>query len=165
LVPIGHGEVDNFPDLPYLKWSFEFQTHAAGKERNNQETFLEATQHLFSFLMKYQAGKSTQTYARTHKEWAEIKDEIVRLLSIPTTKDKRIEAWKSSIAQGNFCSVTEIDRNIDYSKSAWLPQSLSDMDFSKTSLESCPIINFYKSATRYREFIYKVLLPECGLCV
>lgn len=165
LVPVGHGEVDNYPDLPYLNWSFEFKTHATREERNNREIFLEAVQQLFTFLKKYQENKNVISDENCQKQWSDIQPEIIRLLSIPTTKDKRIKAWQTSIAHGIFCTVTELDTVITYSKNAWLPKSLNDMDFSKVSLESCPIIKFYKAATRYRKYIHEVLLPECGLCV
>jgi hypothetical protein len=165
LIPVGHGAVDNFPDLPYLNWSFEFQTHAQVDIRNNQKIFLEAAEQLFIFFKNYQTNKNMTNELNSQKLWEEIQPEIIRLISISTTKENRIKAWKLSIAHGKFSTISALDGIIGYSKNAWLPESLNDIDFSQTSLESCHTIIFYKAATRYREYVYKVLLPQCGLCV
>jgi len=100
-VALGHAAVVSLPDLPFAKWSYR---DYRGKEvkRDNQITFLEATDHLMTFFAKaLQAlNQSNQSKVLSKKDRKTIGNNFTKFVSEDETE--RNKQWLQSIQKGDF---------------------------------------------------------------
>ncbi len=47
---IGHAEALDYPDIPYLRWRFEYAHKDGAVDRHNQKIFMEAAERCYSYL-------------------------------------------------------------------------------------------------------------------
>lgn len=164
IIPVGHGAVATYPDRPYLRWKFEYETgdpayrrgrHDPGDtDRDNVVHFLDGCKGLYDFFNDFaQLNPDIQDFIGP-RAWDRIVTHVETILRKEGTKDERIRTWKEAIASGLFCHVRPTDQQIKY-----------DQRLLKVlKAENQPhAIRFYKAAWRHRNHILYELLPEIGL--
>ena len=71
---LGHGAVAVLPDLPYLKWSFEYEQSSETSERDNLESYLEACEKLHNMFQRFLSLSTAMTTAQAVLISAELRD-------------------------------------------------------------------------------------------
>ena len=166
-IPVGHGAVATFPDRPYLKWQFDYESHHDAPEeyttRNNAEVFLNGCQNLYEFFQKFGEACPPAQDPAGPKAWNQMTDTVLELLSTAEPCDERILAWKRKMTAGTLFNPVSQDANIKYSPDNWQPQTLKntrDVDQQMTGTDAC---KFIRAAWRHRTYVLHELLPDIGL--
>jgi hypothetical protein len=161
MVPIGHGAVAACPDLPYLRWRFEYEERESipGEiQRDNPVDFLAGCEGLFRFLRGFSKRNSHIRDPKGPRDWHDISRHVQRLLGIEASTEDRCQAWKEAIVSGCFCRTTEIDKTIRYDPDSW--------SLRKTRATFTPTGDAYRflmAAWRHQTYVLRELLPEIGL--
>jgi len=158
IVPIGHGSVGTYPDLPYLKWEFQYEQGNHNPEdtkRNNALNFLQACKGLHEFFRAYARSSPAIGDDANRRDWDLICPEVKRLLANEAPRQERIRAWKQAISSGVFCDVRKVDREIHYDACPWnwRPQPHGHLH------------KFFRAAHVHRNYVLHELLPRIGLLV
>ncbi|MBW1678445.1 MAG: hypothetical protein JRJ79_18110, partial [Deltaproteobacteria bacterium] len=176
IIPVGHGAVGTYPDRPYVKWRFEYETgnpaYRGGRydpgdtDRDNVVHFLEGCKGLYDFFFEFSQANpdiqdsilSRRSGAKTEgpRAWDEISSDVETILRKEGPKDERIMAWKGAISSGLFCRVTSIDREIEYEKDLWQPGKMEKEPDTH---------RFFRAAWKHRHYVLHELLPEIGILV
>jgi hypothetical protein len=128
----GHAQALDYPDLPYLVWSYEYDSSDDYSARltpsddiQNAERFTGAFQNikkcLDEFLTRFpdHQDKSVQ-----FDDW----DLLYKTLIRKGTKEERIERWQNLLSDKGL--FAKDDKALEYDKSAWLKQAFKN--FSET---------------------------------
>jgi len=160
---LGHGAVATFPDRPYLKWSFSYETQPDQTiERDNPKDFLDGCRALHSMFTKL-VGSLPDYKADNGKSFDEIEAVVRDILSCEEEMQGRIDAWKNAAIDGKLFAngAEEIP---DYDESLWHNQRLSLANESDSDIAiSEPIFHFYQAASIHRNFVLRELLPANNL--
>ncbi len=105
-LPIGHGAVLSYPDLPYLRWAYTNPYFNEYVVRDNPQDFLSAARHLYLACRRYLTGDVDGTGNHVVPEAA--LDRIGELLTTFTDEcgDTRHHRWLDEIASGRFSDAT-----------------------------------------------------------
>lgn len=165
----GHGQVLDFPDIPYLVWSYEYgdanqksKSHKS-KEVDNRIRFKRAFRNTKLFL---------ENYLQEHQQFLDcnrklIKFEILMNNLLLEAGDKKREVnWiKFLIEQGLF-SINELDTMI-YDENRWLRKAFINFDpllFYNCKIDGVQLADdfsdsswycFYLAVKWYKEKFYK----------
>ncbi len=167
LLPIGHGAVATYPDRPYLRWSFRYETGRHKKsdtERDNLCNFLEGCKYLYDFFSEFARVSQEDRDRFKPKEWKDIEDLVKDILKTEAPKGERVRRWKEHILSGSFCRVTKIDREIEYNERLWHPRRLESRRVGKDVKDTDPC-KFFRAAWRHRQYVLHELLPSFGLLI
>lgn len=156
---LGHGPVLSLPDLPFLKWKFQFEKNRPGNgcvsHRDNPAHFFKATQCLHEWLSIY-AKKRYDMNETT--PFSEIQETIRSVLATEGDDKERVAAWKTS---GLLPADTEA-----YDPEEW---ERTKNDFgNRMSIEEgikTPVYRFHQAAAYHRYYMLKDLLPRYGIAV
>ena len=165
---LGHGAVSNYPDQPYLKWSFEYEyPHLSGEarmEHDNQATFLKGSMELYHVFLQF-VSKHPDYYDYDDSEtlWEEIEEPIKEIIALEVGKEERCEAWREASRNGVFGEPEEIP---EYDADEWNDQheGFSEMETSDEALE-LPVYRFFQAADFHQNYVLRQLLPSHGLIV
>lgn len=157
IIPVGHGAVATYPDRPYLKWRFEYETGSRAQgdtDRDNAVSFFDGCKGLYEFFYQFsQTDPGIQDFVGP-RAWDEISSDVETILRKEGPKDERIGAWKEAISSGLFCHVTPADREIEYERDVWQPEKMkSESD----------ALRFFRAAWKHRNYVLHELLPETGV--
>ena len=96
IIPLGHGAVFAFPDLPFLHWSFR-DSEDTPRMRNNPERFLLASEQLFHHLLFYRGDTDRQMIAHD-------RDALMNAFNAFTEEngEDRHSRWLKLIREGGF---------------------------------------------------------------
>jgi len=164
---LGHGGVSNYPDQPYLKWSFEYEyPHLSGEDRihrDNQATFLKGAMRLHFVFMHF-AAKNPEYWNDDERRWGQLEESIKDILSLELGRDDRCEAWREASRQGLFVEGGE--EVPEYDANAWNKQheGFSEMESSSEALD-LPVYRFFQAADYHRNYVLRELLPSHDLIV
>ena len=168
IIPVGHGAVATYPDRPYLKWKFEYETgdHDPGDtDRDNVVHFLDACKGLYDFFYDFaQLNPDIQDFIGP-RAWDEISVDVESILKKEGPKDERIRTWKEAIASGLFCHATPTDCEIEYERELWQPGKLESESGEGGNIRDTHTCRFFRAAWRHRNYVLHELLPEIGLIV
>jgi len=129
----GHGQALNFPDIPYLVWSYEYDTaddfcgHYKRVEVDNKVRYSEAFSKLRGYLEKYL--EDHPHYRDTSVNFQNF-DLLFAALLYENSEKKREENWrKVMLDQGLF---SEDDKEIlHYCDCQWLQEAFANFDAKK----------------------------------
>lgn len=163
-IPVGHGAVATYPDRPYLKWRYAYET---GKvvERNNPRDYMEACKSLHDFFLGFVKDNKGHAPPVSYPEWGQIKKRIRRILIKEASKEERIVSWKEAISSGDLFPATDQDRAISYSDKEWKSARITYHFAEKGTLEDCDGCLFIRAAWRHRNYVLHELLPQVGVIV
>ena len=162
---LGHGAAVTFPDRPYLKWSFKYETpERASGLRDNPRTYLEGCQGLYQLFRDF-AKARPDCADNTCVQFPDIRNHVKEILNLAAPKEERIQAWLNAANKGDlFAAGPEtIPR---YNADLWHNEreNLARKKESHTVTE-LSVYRFYQAAAVYRAYILRVLLPSKGLVV
>ncbi len=160
---LGHGGVGTYPDRPFLKWRFSYETGKDSGWRNNSETYLEGCEKIHAAFTAF-ANQADLT-DQTAMPFENIKSEVERILRLEAAKEGRIDAWKQAIQEGKLFE-SEDNEALDYDEHEWEGQK-NDFHSLPASADVTRqgIYQFHQAATYHRDYTLKELLPRNGLVV
>lgn len=162
---LGHGAALTYPDRPYLKWQFLYQ-HPKRRPsglRDNPATFLEACEKLHTMFGRL-AKIIPNAMQDNGRDFADIRDTVVRILATQASRDGREEAWKNAAKSGELFTQGEAIR--PYQGTQWMQglDALRKETDSRKALQK-PIFRFFQAAAVHRTFVLRDLLTRHGLVV
>ena len=164
---LGHGGVSNYPDQPYLKWSFEYEyPHLSGEDRmyhDNQASFLEGALRMHLIFSQF-VTKRPEYWDNNEKRWGELENPIKEILALEVGRDDRCEAWREASQNGMFVDGGE--EIPEYSSDEWndAHENFSEMDSSDEAFE-LPVYRFFQAADYHKNYVLRQLLPSHDLIV
>ncbi len=171
---LGHAAAYTYPDLPYLKWTYEYETGSlAGKEqvRDNTAEFVESCRFLHDYLTKVaQAAKAKGldwVDDSLAVNWSsQMEDNIRVMLSVERDKKARAGAWRKAFAQGGLDPRVKGEAIPKYDVDAWKKErdSFQNMN-SPGKITDKDAFHFYQAASYLRHYLLRELLPANGLIV
>jgi hypothetical protein len=170
----GHGQAMEYPDLPFLDWSYNYDysdefSEASKSSGNicNRERYTRAFKgialYLTRFLMAHEKdldtdGGDTDFYS------------LFQTLLRPGTNEQRIEAWKELIVKAGYYNEGEED--LEYREDRWLKRAFSDYDkkrFNGRKVEDAVLApnfiesewyRFYEGVHWYKDRFFKYCQAE-----
>lgn len=168
-LPLGHGPVLSYPDRPYMKWKYK-DWKGDMIHRDNPSDYLEAVQHIYTFLCKYrEQGEPQSHYQMDPLDFSQF-DRLFKSLTMDKGVD-RYEHWIEEIRLGAFSfgaeecqyrepksGISDIDQTEDS-----IDQRYYDIPFTNEFLESIWKKN-YDAVTFYRAMVLHEVLPDFEIC-
>lgn len=155
----GHGQALEFPDIPYLVWSYEYdesgEFYGSYKkvEINNKERFTRAFNRIRKVLEDY-LNKHPQ-YLDSNVQFSNFKLLIETLLAEEFVDTKRVENWKSLIIEQGLFNEDELDLVI-YDENKWLKEAFSNFDqdvFDNRMVEEVQLTDDFVNSHWYRFYL------------
>lgn len=157
---LGHAGAASFPDWPYLHWSFDFlHPRPGGKknQRDNSATFLEGCNKLYDFFCRF-VDKYYPKDSVKRKPFAEIKDEVQRIIQFRGEVEDRCRQWReSSLASEAPAYIADRWEDEKIKMFEKLPASSDGIDTNA--------YRFHQAAAYHRYYVLKDLLPEYKIAV
>jgi hypothetical protein len=128
-LPLGHGPVLSYPDLPYLSWSYYSPYLKKEIVRDNPTDFLVAAEHLCMAMQRYRLGDpgaAAPGFANHAKDKATL-DKLIRSIK-HEDGEKRHGRWLSAIANGSFSFGKTAINYIPKGKGSWKHKSIGTLD-------------------------------------
>lgn len=162
-INLGHAGVGIYPDLPYLEWSFEYESSgkSSGK-RNNQETFLEACEMLYGLFEDYATISGHQDPKAT-KPFEEIREKVKSILSFEGEMKARAAKWKNAAKDGEIFNIAE--EIPEYNPSGFEAELQKLEEFTSETIKNTNIFGFLNAARIHRNYVLDELLPKYDLSV
>jgi hypothetical protein len=159
---LGHGGVSNYPDLPFLQWSFTYEETGETVTHDNPATFLECATMLYALFQQY-AQQHAEHRGTTSVPWNDIEKRLMWIYAQEGNKWDRADIWKSCFQNGDFGISEEIP---EYEADEWNDQCdhLADMDDGADGLD-LEVHRFYSAASYHLHYVLRELLPAHGLMV
>ena len=168
IVPVGHGGVGTYPDRPYLKWHFQYETgkhRSTDTNRDNSSNFLAATRELYRYFQNFVNVSPKEKDSGLHVK-NNLFDIIKEILKQEAPLNERISSWKEHIASGAFFdNIDDTDRHIEYVNDLWRPRRAAYEGQNGDKIEHTDACRFIRAAIRHREYVLHELLPDIGLII
>ena len=163
---LGHGAVATFPDLPYLEWSFKYETGAVSK-RNNRETFLAGCKALYSMFRRCaeMSPPIRDTGFDKNSSFESISHDITTILAIEGEEDARSKGWENFYINNKNINTGAQKEIPPYLGSRWEKDVSSLCHHSPVRLTDYNVYKFYQAAEFHQTYILRVLLPSHGIYV
>lgn len=176
---LGHGAVLTYPDMPYLKWTFQYQgvkkkgleifrntpekDKSAPVDHDNPKTFLQGCEALHGMFQRF--GKAApQHMENSGRPFAEIKNTVDEIFNFQGGQKDRAEKWQQAAKAGHlFTSAESIPQ---YDENDWHQErdNLEELESSSEAVKK-PIYRFFQAAAHHRTYVLRDLLPAHGLIV
>lgn len=158
---LGHSCVADFPDRPYLIWSFEYERgFGIGRvDRNNQADYFEGCQCLFEFIKAFRE-RAPQYSATNIYPFSSIEETIKQVVALEGKTDERASGWREAARNGSLGFVGEIPEYPEGSLQAEL-EALSEVTADQVASQR--VWRFTRGVEVMRGFILNDLLPRHGL--
>ncbi|HBP66344.1 MAG TPA: hypothetical protein DD730_19310 [Desulfosporosinus sp.] len=155
----GHGQALEFPDIPFLKWSYEYdysdEFHGSYKkvEIDNkdryQRAFQSIRQHLENYLIKH------PQYFDWNLNFHNFDLLLDTLLLEDFEGNKREENWKKLLIEQGLYSKEDLDLII-YDNSKWLKEAFSNYDknvFDNRTVDGVQLANNFLNSHWYQYYL------------
>jgi len=171
VLPLGHGAVLSYPDLPYLRWRYRRHDGEA-VERDNSAEFLEAANWLFRALCGFREGNTA------FEKLGEVPDadlETIRKCFTGFAEAdgiRRHARWLEAIREGVFLFGPEEAGYAETGEGSWFREALGvdslekekKYEYSPRFLDS-HFRRFHDALEDHRYYLIHRLFPENGLLV
>ena len=162
---LGHAGAATFPDRPYLKWSFRYETpppvaadYLEGP-RDNPATYMRACTRLHAVFHAFIAGM-TGLPAEGHRPFSPAAArEIGVILATEGRLEERCDRWRRGIESGLLFEPETEDLNVLYAPGTWGMRSLA----SAPLIEDSDAYRFNRAARHYLEAMHDDILPRMGI--
>lgn len=165
---LGHGAVATYPDRPYLKWSFDYEISRDEKlnfnNRDNKETFIEASEALFKMFKRYIEKNNTIKDPEINIEFSDVFSVFKDVLAKEGTCEERINEW-NEVIKANLGFESEENEILPFLGEAWFAELNDFVPDNYISIDNSSIYQFYNAANYHRNYILKKLLPGKGIYV
>ncbi|WP_153307144.1 DUF6765 family protein [Desulfosediminicola flagellatus] len=163
---LGHGAVMTYPDRPYLKWDFIYETtEQRCTMRNNSETFLECCLKLHEMFQRVAREGNNLSDSNAFIDFSQIEPVIKRILNVQAPEQGRIDAWLNAAKEGELFGIGPEDIPL-YNQHIW-HNHRENLKREKDSRKApaVPVFRYYQAAAIHRTNILRHLLPEKELIV
>jgi Family of unknown function (DUF6765) len=163
-VPVGHGAVATYPDRPYLKWRYFYESGGV-VERDNVIDYMEACEKLHEFFIQFASDNNKHGRMTRPRAWNNLKDEVEKILKKEEPKEKRIDLWKKAIKKDKLFTATNKDKGIQYLEKDWNSGVIEYYFEDNNNLDGCDPYLFIQAARKHRSFVLDKLLPDFQLII
>jgi hypothetical protein len=172
---LGHAGALTYPDLPYLRWKFNYQNDPGNmepRERDNPGCFIESTQKLHSLFSRFAAKRPNLTENAAQMEYEDIKPAVAAIIVTEGKPDDHCAMWQDLMAK------LANDRNLveaaggepagkpirKYQQKLWDGARDGFSGFARPAdIVDQPVYRFYQAASFHRNYVLRELLPGYGL--
>lgn len=116
---LGHSSVADYPDRPYLRWRFKYALGPSSPIHDNQNTYTEACEKLFSLFTQFKAVDSIYAEKGIKNTFEDIRGAIHEIVAFEGKKEERSQKWKDAVMSGKLLisgefpdHVNDIDNDI-----------------------------------------------------
>ncbi|MBU1003346.1 MAG: hypothetical protein KKE73_12610 [Proteobacteria bacterium] len=155
---LGHGPVLTYPDRPYLKWSFEYESDPKLQMRDNPTTFMEGCKALHKFFADYLV--LAPKFADTETEplpFKNLRSSVKEIIEFQGRKEERCDQWIKRAKSGALFGRPESIP--PYDSRGWIEELKALGDLSPTRVAQQPVTRFFEAAKEHRDFVLWKLLP------
>lgn len=159
---MGHPGVASMPDLPYLRYSFQYERGdllyggQPDKPRDNQETYLQACEKLHRYFADYLAESGEEADENTRREFAQVKEQITGILSLrEDDKNERLQHWRTKARELWDITIPE------YPGEQW-KERFGGSSGGKDVLDSDAYL-FFMAAAWHKKTVLNGILPKHGI--
>lgn len=163
-LPLGHGSVQAYPDIPFIKWSY--YDHAGVKlEIENYKRYIAAAQEIFKYLKRYQLGIPD---AVVEELPIDVKSKLLDLLeNIKGNRQQRHMLWQKKMDEDYFGFHDRACPYASNGQNSWKGIALStdkaDVNAVYTIDSSFYVSDwkrFHDAAKEHLNFVMNELLPK-----
>lgn len=169
IVPVGHGAVATYPDIPFLNWEYKYEKKTISKDtihRENPADFMDGARELHSFFGRFAEKSNEFADPDSKREWDDIKDHVKTIINTQQLKKSdRIEQWKQALRDGKFFNPTAVDRGISYNEYIWTLEQLKATNASRKQAKESNAVKFLRASQYHRFYVLQHLLPQFELLV
>ena len=154
----GHGQAFDYPDLPYLTWSYYYdysdQFSSAFKHSDlidNKERFRQAFEAIRKYLKQY-LSKHSQ-YQDKDVKFNDF-DLLFSSLVKADTDENRIRNWQRVMINNNLFSRG--DRQLEYKKHAWIKAAFLNFDekkFDQRTVDEVDLLPDFENSLWYQYYL------------
>ena len=168
VLPLGHGTVKEYPDLPYLIWSYTDYSGNKSGPIDNSDRFIKAAKEIYKYLKCYQISDPKATIDEQLSQEAE---EKIRTLfqDIQGYKQNRHEEWQNRLEEDYFGFHDEAYPYIPYGSNSWKSIALNkvvrkndkhDIYEINESFFNSDWKKFHDAVNEHWDFVMNNLLPN-----
>lgn len=163
----GHGQAEHYPDIPYLKWTYNYNNESHENARletqkvDNQDRFKRAFENIQNYLLQYIEINSLSTEENIQDTFFE----FYEVLKSKAENDNKIEQWKNYLIKNKY--FKEDSPELTYDENFWLEDIFKDFNEEKYQariVNSAQLKDNYKEKSWYKFAngvkSYKVELQE-----
>lgn len=153
----GHGQVFQYPDLPYLKWkycydsSIDFSKDYEETRIDNRKRFKNAFEKIKEHLIDF---KENNHEHRDQGVQFEDDDKFYDLLLAKKKIKKRIKDWQEFLVKNDLLSSSD-DHILEYDEDLWLEESFADFeadDFCSRIVEDVHVSDDFLESNWYKYY-------------
>ena len=159
---MGHPGVASMPDLPYLRYSFEYEREdllfgdAPDKPRDNPATYLLACEKMHDYFADYLAKSGEEMDAKTRRNFNDVREDIRDILSYrDDDKEKRLQHWRKQARQKWGIEIPE------YPGDKWKERFRGSQN--RDDVLTSDAYRFYMAAAWHKKTILNEVLPQHGI--
>ncbi len=165
---LGHGAVATYPDIPYLRWSFAYDSQGGGiQQRDNPACFRDACAALYALFSRLAATVPALVDSASSKPFDAILPVITAILAAPLEIPGRIDLWCQAARRGDLFGHVGAGGDIPpYAGDDWtarLSEAHGRFDSEQAFAE--PALRFFMAAASHRAWVLHDGLPTLGLSV
>ena len=166
---LGHASVATFPDLPYLKWSFEYKESpglAPGydlEKRDNPKSYYRSCTRLHALFRAYRNGLSSMEKGTGHVPFDQKTSAAIRAIlgNVEPDGDERCALWRERIKDGSLFPVRPGDESVAYDNAQWR-FAIMENNAGATLTDA---YHFSRAARRYLDAVLTEILPGANLLI
>jgi hypothetical protein len=181
VLPLGHGAVLHYPDLPFAKWHYrnawlEKNHRSTEGERDNPDLYMKAVTAIFDVLTAFRRERGDAAVPDTvpAADLERIRENLSSFTS--DSKDERHRQWVDSISNGAFSFApqgTESPQYVHKGVGSWKHAALGtekEVDDKKDIFEFKEAFlhsnwkMFHDALLKHRFVILRDILPRYGIC-
>lgn len=162
---LGHGAVSTYPDRPYLRWSFRYETTKdLSGDRVNHATFLEACEKLHRMFSVFGEAHPTLLDKQSYRRFDDIKDALARILAVEGGMAVRVSTWQDAVKSGAIFPNPTKEQIPVYAKNFEKDIEILGGHTSETIFGTSGYA-FLRAAKFHRDYVLDELLPKHNLHV
>lgn len=121
--PIGHGTVLSYPDLPYLRWSYQ-DWNGQIIQRNNPADYMQAVQHVLDFYQQVRQTHGLPLVKIFDQDLKKVR-ELIETID-DEEGEQRLAKWRDHILCGSFQFGTDVWKYSPEGPDSWLSEAFED---------------------------------------
>ncbi|MGD9567572.1 MAG: DUF6765 family protein [Sedimentibacter sp.] len=163
--PLGHGQVNTYPDEPFLNWEYSKYNIEEHFEINNVNRFIDSSFHIYLFLANQVKSHISYIFEKEPAKWDEIKDKLTEIFSIKESLEHRELIWQKRISEGYF----GFESNIKYGDREWFYEAVEVIEKDlqiydkKENFQTSDWKYFHDALTLHKFYVKNELLPKYGV--
>jgi len=165
---LGHAGVATFPDRPYLKWEFEYESTLGididylQEPHDNRTTFFMACTRLHAVFTAFLNGQTSIEAEGGHLSFADdVAAEIQAIIDEEGTKEQRSQFWRGRINADALFGASSEDFDLQYNDTGWEVGIMEDNSLAA----STEAYQYNRAAYKYLSKVHNEILPGMGILV